>query len=742
MTSRPLALTVAAAWVASVATFTALFFEAGDRQHLIAPSDALSQSLPLYEEPPTDWVDTAFGGYPAFADPQGLRAYPVARLMRAAGFNFNQFTASAFVLAAFFTFLLVFFYTGHRLAGAVAAVSYSFSSFLLVHLVHVSMLHAAAWIPAALLGVTRFFETRKPGWLVLTSASMALMVLAGSPQLALYGGALVAAVGTAAALHRRSLSLFLALVIALGLGGGLSAIQLVPTAELIRFTPRAKLTPEDFSSNAMRPGLLPAWVAPRLFTPWGGPLPGPDDADLQIALALPTTLLALIGVSRGPWRREGRVLVGLAGVSLLLSFKPVAELLYHVPLYNLFRGPSRHLLNFSLLMSVASGLGLAGLAFTDFRLRVRDLFLPLAVILPLGVVGLARADVGWAGLVGWLPALGCLALTVTALRGRAPPRRLAVAFTGLLAVDAWWLAKSMAWESSAPPLSAAELPAAVREHGAECRQAGCRLLAWSGFWSAALPGNLARRWDVPSLGGYNVMYLSRLGKLLWMDANGVVLQKQRLVDPMNQSLNLLGVRYLYSSQGDSFLLEPPRFTPAGPASTDVTFRASAHRPRAWLVGEAVAVTEARAIEIIQGAPLPNDTPFDPSRTALVTDEQLQRSGPEVVGEARVVEAKPGWLHLAVKTDRPAILVVNEMEYPGWGARIDGAPARVFGANVVQLAVEIAAAGEHDIVVEFSSHQQRVGGLISLGSALLLLAFVALWGRLSFLQAPQGRTTAA
>lgn len=738
MTHRTVSLTVAAALLASIATFTALFWTAGDRQHVIAPGDGVYQSLPLYEEPPTDWIDTAFGGYPAFADPQGLRAYPVARLMGALGFTFNQFTGSAFVLAAFFTFLLVFFYTGNRLAGVVASVSYAFCSFLFVHLVHVSMLHAAAWIPAAMLGVTRFCETGHRGWLALCAVSMALLVLAGSPQLALYGGALVGVVAVMAAFRRRSVALLGALLIALGLGGAMSAIQLAPTAELIRFTPRSKLTPEDFSSNPMRRAFLPALVVPRLYGQWGGPLPGPEDADLQIALAFPTTVLALLALTRGPWRREARVLVALAALSLLVSFKPVAEVLYHVPLYNLFRGPSRHLLNFSLLMAIAAGLGLAGLTFADVRLRMRELIVPAAVVGPLVLIGLGRPGAGWGSMVGWIPALGCVALIAAAVWGRVPARALALGFAALLVFDAWTLAKSMSWEANAPPIAAAEIAPIVREHGAECRREGCRVLAWSGFWSAALPGNLARRWDVPALAGYNVMYLSRLGRLLWMDPNGVIQEKRQLVAPANRALELLGVRYLYSSVGDSVLLDPPRFIPLGAASTDLAFRRADHRPRAWLVADAQVVDETRAIELVHGAALPDGTLFDPARTVLVADERFRVSGTEVEGDVRVLEAAQGRLRLAVTNDRPAVLVVNEMDYPGWKARVDGAQVDLVNANVVQLALKLDTPGHHEVAVEFSSPRKQLGATISAGSALLLLVFLAMWGRRSV---PPAQTTA-
>ena len=711
--------------------FGALFARAGDSDHVIAGGDAAYYFLPLFQEEPTDWVETSFGGYPAFADPQGLRNYPVARLMRAAGASFNQFTISAFVLASWFAFLAVFLATGSRAGGAVAGLAYATSSFFFVHLVHVSMLHTAAWLAASVLCVTQFAATRSRFWFGGLCLAVGLMVLAGSPQLAFYGGGLVGLVALGECVQRRDARLLAIILGAFALGLGLCAVQVIPASELFRFTPRAALTLDDFVSNAMQLRYLPALALPTIFAPWSGPVPGPDDFDLQITLSLVAVGFAAVGCVRGPLRRQSLLLGALAVVSFLLSLRPVAQWFFSVPGYNLFRGPSRHLLNFSLLISLAGGLGVARVAAEGWRLRPRDLLAPLLVVglvlLPLTRLPLP-GGVPWLGAgIGLFVAFGVLVLlTVTRMPGALAAGLVVVACLG----DTLFTSRKMGWETWAPPASVAQLSPEVLQLASECRRDGCRLLAWSGYWSSSLPGALARAWEVPSLAGYNVLSLSRLGSLLWMDPNGVVLEKARLIDPKNQTLRLLGVRYLLTGTGDKVLLEREGFTPAGMASIDFAYRAASSSPRAWLTTSALRVEEDQATRLIRGEEtLADGTPFDPDRVALMLDEGfgLTASGPST-GTLETLEASPGLLRLKTRTQAPSVLVANLMHYPGWRAFIDGVEVPVGRANVVQLAVRVDAPGEHEVRFEFLPRRKRWGQAASALAAMLLAGVLLLWGR--------------
>ena len=81
--------------------------------------------------------------------------------------------------------------------------------------------------------------------------------------------------------------------------------------------------------------------------------------------------------------------------------------------------------------------------------------------------------------------------------------------------------------------------------------------------------------------------------------------------------------------------------------------------------------------------------------------------------------------LLVSAPRAAWLVAALAWYPGWKARVDGAPVAIAKANYAFLGVPVPA-GEHEVVLEFDSDSVRSGAWIS-GLALLALAAAAIYG---------------
>jgi uncharacterized membrane protein YfhO len=73
--------------------------------------------------------------------------------------------------------------------------------------------------------------------------------------------------------------------------------------------------------------------------------------------------------------------------------------------------------------------------------------------------------------------------------------------------------------------------------------------------------------------------------------------------------------------------------------------------------------------------------------------------------ARVTRRAEG---LTVEVEAPAAgyVLVNEVAYPGWEARVDGEPARIARANALVMAVRVPA-GAHRIEMAFRPWQPRV-----------------------------------
>ncbi len=141
-------------------------------------------------------------------------------------------------------------------------------------------------------------------------------------------------------------------------------------------------------------------------------------------------------------------------------------------------------------------------------------------------------------------------------------------------------------------------------------------------------------------------------------------------------------------------------------------------PRAYLVPHALAVaTEAEAVAKLQNLDLKR-------KVVLITRDPLP---PESEGgtfiPAQVKSYQPERVALAVQTDHPGWLVLADTYFPGWEARVNGRPAKIYRANYLARAVRVEA-GQSEIVFVYRPQSYTWGRAITL--ATLGLALFGIW----------------
>lgn len=143
------------------------------------------------------------------------------------------------------------------------------------------------------------------------------------------------------------------------------------------------------------------------------------------------------------------------------------------------------------------------------------------------------------------------------------------------------------------------------------------------------------------------------------------------------------------------------------------------RPRAWVVSEVVAMAERDAAETIQRSQRPDGQPFEPERTAIVDSADPPPVSSFVGGTSsvRVEQLDEDRIRITASTADGGFLVLSETFYPGWQARINGAPARVYRTNVALQGVVIPA-GRSTIEFQFEPGSLRLGTLVSVAGAML------------------------
>ena len=505
------------------------------------------------------------------------------------------------------------------------------------------------------------------GWLGawrLMAGAMALAILGGAYQHAALT-ILAAGLGTACGpAHeggraRRLAGAGLALLLALGL----TAAQWLPTLCHLPSTLRwAGMSPGSRALGLLHPGDL-VWA----IWPWWPEAVRYSSSNLTLAYAGALGLgLAWLGAreARRPTAGPARLLVGLLGGALglaLLLSSEVGLRLGELPGLGLLRGPGKLLALVHLALALLAARGVDRVALRAPRAAW---LLLLCLALDLGQYGQR-----WQSLVPreTLSARHELVDLV------GPGARLCVAGTG------------------AP--MAVHLPRDAQGRP-DLRQAH------------PLDANAGLPFGVEHLDGYDPLAPARM--MTWSGG------------PVIPCLRRGAATHLVLSPGHAIQgLWPPL----------------AQRPRWGLFAVPRPLPRARlcsAARVVSG--------LDEALRALVDlpDEVALVEGPQAAAAAAALQAAtgtldpaslqvtrwaPGDLRLALRLERPALVVLADAALPGWSATLDGAPTPLLVADGVWKAV-LCPAGAHELRLAFSAPGLLPGVVLGLLSGLALL----LWSR--------------
>jgi hypothetical protein len=141
-------------------------------------------------------------------------------------------------------------------------------------------------------------------------------------------------------------------------------------------------------------------------------------------------------------------------------------------------------------------------------------------------------------------------------------------------------------------------------------------------------------------------------------------------------------------------------------------------PRARLVHQ---VIEGDDVSV-----LAQDT-VDLKTTALVpADTSISLAGATALSTAQVTHHAPGHLAIAVESGSDALLVLSNINYPGWQATLNGQPAEIIPTNGIFQGV-LVPAGQHQVTLTFRPASFRWGSWLSL-VGVGLAAGLIIWGK--------------
>jgi hypothetical protein len=728
---------------------------------ILAPGDGL-HSLQLLTQNRI-WTDLTICGFSVLADPQAEIIYPLRILSEPFGWNF--YVTTSFFLSALFTFGYAFSLTRSWPAAALAGLIYAFSGFHVSNLRHITMLESLIWLPLLLWSVRELRVKFSLIWYLVTLSATILFCLAGHPQMFVYGAALIGTyvlLEASLAPKEERLRYFLIATFALLCGLAVCSVPIVPCFEYSTLSWRWAMSYKSFVEWSVFPFQLLNFVFPYLFGGFKSTVYGvnyfgaynPQTTSDYVGL-IPFTFIPLALFAQ-PKDRITLFWLFWLGFAFLMSLGDaglISRLIFLIPIYNKFRAPSRHMMEFTMAVSALSALGATtltngGLERARKTQKVVLYFLVVSTILAIAFAKAMQSRVlethagnfslyPWSNVALGLPIALILvwAFTFKLSLDKVKYRWLfllsfAILDLGSFALGAEYIADPKPYSVYNPPPHGV----ALRDDLNKTHQRFLSLRGNSGALDE-LPVNLSWLWSIPNATGYQSLLPGRISQLLNAPEGGFVLGPwaDRInvpeggflfgdwSKPESTALDVLSVKYVTLPCHDNRYPPPQgerwRFVQkAGEALIYQNMRAE---PRAWLVSNAVYMAPEKMLYTLQGLKYPS---VDSSKTVLLEGEDKTISFPEDdTKQAEITSLKDTEMIVHTKSKADAFLVTSDSFYPGWEVEIDNKPAPLLHANYVVRSV-LVPQGDHVVKFVFKSKAIQIGAII--GCAALLLGILA------------------
>ncbi len=636
-----------------------------------------------------------------------------------------------------------------RSAALAGAIAFEFSDLFITHFGNLNLIAVAAWTPLVLLFYRRSVRGRRPGLAAIAGIVLAVAFFAGHIQAFLF--IIIALIlwtlfefadrdRAAAALRSSRVLSFAMLALTAAVAVGLAAPSLLPNVEMTQHTLRAEYSYEQAAQYSLPPAELIGLFVPGFFgrgpqATWA-PWPRVEVGYIGI---LPLLLAFLALLLRRDRLTQFLGMVAFLGLVLALGGYSILQgwLYQLVPGFGQLRAPARFIFLFDFAIAVMAALGFdvllhalpraSALLFKHIVRVAPWAFLLMA--LAAGATGFAMLALGQGqdpvlfsrlanatnALVFFLLLLG-LSVALVVARGTRffRPRAWAVAALALIFFDLFSLGAYVDITADDParvfehPEAVAFLTSQPERFRIDARETGVDA-AWS-----ADTGILYGLFDV---NGDNPLVLADYERY-W----------QSLGSRSTPLYDMLNVQYLIGPK--NVPLDRTKFKLAFDGDPAIEIHENRNvLPRASIVFDRRAVGgHAAALEAIHAPD------FDPSRAVVLeggggeyrtqsTEHRLQTTEyRDAEGAAKITGYGPNEIALETTAGADGVLVLSEVYYPGWRARVDNREVPVLRADYLFRAVEVPA-GEHHVRLVYDPWPFKVGA----GMFVVTIAGLVAWG---------------
>jgi len=670
------------------------------------------------------WNPYMFAGMPFLADIQTQVFYPLNWLFALISSQNQSYVFWLVELKAILHLLLggIGFYLLMRelklskYSGVISGLTFSFSSFMIMHIIHLTLVSTFAWFPLILYFFYRTLSYRRLRDSVFAGICLGLANLAGHPQMTLH---IVYCLGLFFILYlffnwhskktfilKNYLPFFILTIV---IGFALAASAYLPAYQYSFHTVRELMTFAESAEISLSPSFFITILIPKFFGSltatgtdsvqfWANPA-GYAYWETALYIGIVPLVLSIIGIlfNRHHLRWHFSILAILALLLALGRFTPFYRLAFELlPGFDRFRIPARFIGLLTVAFAYFTGLGIdvlikekpnnriliPGLCLFGYALIILFLLITAALTKTFPLLKSPPLFSNALNQTGILFIFLVPLLIIIYLRNRY--FRFAPVFASLLIlltfIDLYTFGHKFNLGTNKPEEFYPKRPF-IDNLIKETKETPLRINARSGSYMI-LQRNEGLIWQLELLEGYTPLKLT---------------DYVTFEIPVERRNDLLNVKYRISidSIRQTLGLVP------NPTAL----------PRAWLADSFIVIPERdRILSTL------SDTGFDYRRVVILEKPPPFEPEPNHTSvpfrNVIITNRSREKISLQVKIDRPAILVLSEIYYPEWKALIDSRPAEILRANYCLRALPLPA-GTHTVIFYYDRTWFNLGIIISL-----------------------------
>lgn len=699
------------------------------------------------------WNPYQFSGTPLVTNIQAALFYPLGLLfyVMPAQYAYGYTIIFHCMLGAIFMYVFIRSLTINKIGSLLSSIVFTYNGFFMAHMYagHLTFVQSYIWMPLVFLYLQKFLKTSRLRHAVLSSLFLGVQILGGFPQIAFYTilGAFLFILYTTIANWKQggiayALKAGFGMAAMVVIGCSLAAIQLLPTIEFSQLSTRAGGIDYEFATlDSLPPKNFITFLIPELFgmpanrTFW---ISNVNSTFWEYCgyLGICSLMLPIISIKRVVTNRVGIFFVLLLVIALFLALgkhNPLYRLIYALPGFNHFRIPAQILFLYVFSMALLAGMGLHHLtdreAFSStYRVVVFcgfSFFLVLAIwahlhpysffyllfklVKPTGLAGNQAGQV-YPIVTLAIVKSSAIFLVISILLHLYRRGFLSYATTGGLCI----LISVVDIGSFVYPLVRTVNLSPHSNQVHLMRQLKLdsdiyRAVATNGCF----PENAGLLHRFQDIQGYDPLILRRYVQYV---------NRSQDLPPDNKVVNMHYVR-----NTDNALMDMLNLKYQIDCGSKTIIKRDTHVPRAYIVHQAVVKDGEEALDYMMGRD------FDPLKKVVLakqinmpnTELPKIRSNPNEV--CRILSYTCNEIVIEATLNDPGLLVMSEINYPGWDVFVNGKKARLLTCNYLFRSVPMQT-GRHTVRLEFKPLTFYVGCIVSVISFVSVIIGLLLFSQ--------------